>query len=163
NKRTQKVDELLERPSYTAWWTTLLCDYTGNRAGSLNNVLPIGNNGTVYQDWYDWIYKRVAENVPYDKLMQGIVLATSRNPDQSYTDYCKEMSDIYRGGDKHYADRDGLTYFWGRQNFNTPQERALGFAYTFMGLRIQCAECHKHPFDQWTQDDFKQFTGFFNG
>jgi hypothetical protein len=32
-----------------------------------------------------------------------------------------------------------------------------------MGIRIQCAQCHKHPFDQWTQDDFNQFTGFFKG
>ncbi|MFP6618212.1 MAG: DUF1553 domain-containing protein, partial [Pirellulaceae bacterium] len=33
-------------------------------------------------------------------------------------------------------------------------------AYSFLGLRIQCAQCHKHPFDQWTQDDFEQFSGF---
>lgn len=164
DKRAKKIDELLERPSYAAWWTTMLCDYTGNRAGSLNNVLQIGNNNSVYQDWYDWIYKRVAANVAYDQLVEGIVLAKSRQPGQSYTDYCKEMSDIYRpGSDKHYADREGLTYFWGRQGFANPQERALGFAYTFLGIRIQCAECHKHPFDQWTQDDFKQFTGFFSG
>jgi hypothetical protein len=30
-----------------------------------------------------------------------------------------------------------------------------------MGIRIQCAQCHKHPFDQWTQDDYNQFTNFF--
>ena len=30
-----------------------------------------------------------------------------------------------------------------------------------MGVRIQCAQCHKHPFDQWTQDDFHQFKNFF--
>ena len=39
----------------------------------------------------------------------------------------------------------------------------IAFAYTFLGTRIQCAQCHKHPFDQWTQDDFKQFEGFFKG
>lgn len=163
DKRAKKIDELLERPTYTAWWTTLLCDYTGNRSGSLNNVLQIGNRAALNQDWYDWIYKRVAENVAYDKLMEGIVLATSRKPDQSYTDYCKEMSDIYGPAGKSFADREGLTYFWARQGFQTSQEKALGFAYSFLGIRIQCAECHKHPFDQWTQDDFKQFTGFFAG
>ena len=56
-----------------------------------------------------------------------------------------------------------MTYFWARRNFLKPEERAIGFVYTFMGIRIQCAQCHKHPFDQWTQDDFNQFTGFFKG
>ena len=37
------------------------------------------------------------------------------------------------------------------------------FAHAFLGVRIQCAQCHKHPFDQWSQDDFKQFTRFFEG
>ena len=49
-----------------------------------------------------------------------------------------------------------------RQDFKKPEERALGFAYTFLGVRIQCAQCHKHPFDQWTKDDFDRFKNFFN-
>lgn len=56
-----------------------------------------------------------------------------------------------------------MPYFWARQNFRQPEERAIGFAYTFMGIRIQCAQCHKHPFDQWTKQDFEAFTGFFTG
>ncbi len=31
----------------------------------------------------------------------------------------------------------------------------------FLGIRIQCAQCHKHPFDQWTKEDFDDFKGFF--
>ena len=34
-------------------------------------------------------------------------------------------------------------------------------AAAFMGVRIECAQCHKHPFDQWTKTDFKQFQAFF--
>ena len=60
-----------------------------------------------------------------------------------------------------YADSPGLTYYWSRNNFRTPEDRAVGFAYTFMGIRIQCAQCHKHPFDVWTQQDFTQFQQFF--
>ena len=37
------------------------------------------------------------------------------------------------------------------------------FSYTFLGVRLQCAECHKHPFDQWTQKDFNSFQAFFTG
>ena len=43
----------------------------------------------------------------------------------------------------------------------TPQEKALAFAHTFLGVRLECAQCHKHPFDRWTKKDFEQFTAFF--
>ena len=42
-----------------------------------------------------------------------------------------------------------------------PEEKAMAFAYSFLGVRIQCAQCHKHPFDQWTQADFNSFKAFF--
>jgi hypothetical protein len=35
-------------------------------------------------------------------------------------------------------------------------------AQVFMGMRIQCAQCHDHPFDQWTQDDYYSFASFFS-
>ncbi|MCE9528421.1 MAG: DUF1549 and DUF1553 domain-containing protein, partial [Planctomycetales bacterium] len=53
-------------------------------------------------------------------------------------------------------------YYWGRNNLRQPEERAIGFAYSFLGIRIQCAQCHKHPFDQWSKDDFDAFKGFFS-
>ena len=56
-----------------------------------------------------------------------------------------------------------MSHYWARRTFRQPQERAIGFAYAFLGIRIQCAQCHKHPFDQWTKDDFAQFQGFFTG
>ncbi len=159
DKRQRKVNELLERPSYAAWWTTKLCDITGNNDQQLNNV---GYNRST-QQWYDWIQHRVVENMPYDKLVEGIVLAKSREEGESYADYCKEMSEfMHKGTDTNFSERDGLTYYWARRNYRSANERALGFAYTFLGIRIQCAECHKHPFDQWTQDDYKQFSGFFD-
>jgi hypothetical protein len=54
-----------------------------------------------------------------------------------------------------------MPYYWARREFRNPPERAISFAYAFLGIRIQCAQCHKHPFDQWSKDDFEQFTGFF--
>ena len=104
------------------------------------------------------------DNEPYDKLVEGIVVAKSTLPGESYTEYCQRMSAMY-GPEKKgtYAEAGGLTYYWGRRNFVNLEDRAIGFAYTFMGIRIQCAQCHKHPFDQWTQDDFHQFKNFFAG
>lgn len=165
NKRAKKIDELLERPGYTAWLTTKLCDFTGNNSNNLNNVGGnLGGRETAPQQWYDWIYKRVEANEPYDKLVEGIVVAKSRRPGESYRDYCVRMSAMY-GPEKSgsYAEAGGLTHYWARTNFRTKEDRAIGFAYTFLGIRIQCAQCHKHPFDQWTQDDFNQFKEFFGG
>jgi hypothetical protein len=160
DKRHKKIDELLDRPTYVAWWTTRLCDLTGNNERALGNITPVNQLAT--QEWYDWIYKRVRENVPYDKLVEGIVLATSRPPGRTYTDYSEEMTGLYRKTPEgNYADHAGLTHFWARRNIIQPQQKALSFAYTFLGIRIQCAECHKHPFDQWTQDDYKEFNKFF--
>ncbi len=160
-KRTNKVNELLERPGYTAWWTTKLCDFTGNSAQQLNNVTPVRNQAAT--DWYNWIYHRVENNTPYDELVQGLVVANSRNEGETFQEFSQSMSELYHkdGDPTKFAEREGMPHYWARRNFKKPEERAIGFAYTFMGTRIQCAQCHKHPFDQWTQDDFKQFQNIF--
>jgi len=159
NKRAKKIDELLETPAYAGWWTTQLCDYTGNNDQNLNNISPLRNRPS--QDWYEWIYSRVEQNVPYDQLVEGIVTAQSMKPGQSYREYCEEMSDLYREG-RSYGELPGMTHYWSRRDFqNNIEARAIAFAYSFMGIRIQCAQCHKHPFDQWSKDDFHQFKNFF--
>lgn len=160
DKRARKVDELLSTPAYAAWWTTQLCDWTGCSDQQLNNVNP-ANRQRGSQDWYDWIQKRVADNVPYDKICEDIILANSRREGESYRDYCERMSGYARDPQASFADQEGLIYFWGRRNFLKTEDRAIGFAYTFMGTRIQCAQCHKHPFDVWTKKDFEQFEQFF--
>ena len=159
DKRSRKVEELLESPAYSAWWTTRLCDWTGNNPDFAN--IEIGRN-QVAEDWYAWIEKRVAENVSYDEIVAGIVLSQSREEGESFADLCETMTAIYsREGDDEFADRSTMSHYWVRTNFRKAEDRAIGFAYSFLGIRIQCAQCHKHPFDQWTQDDFKNFESFF--
>ena len=161
-KRAETIEQLLNTPAYAAWWTTKLCDFTGNNDTKLNNVG--GPRGAVSQWWYDWIYQRVERNEPYDKLVEGLVLASSREPDESYTEFCESMSKIaQKDSDVKFADRSSMPYFWARTGFRTSEERAIGFAYTFLGIRIQCAQCHKHPFDQWSKKDFDSFKNFFTG
>jgi hypothetical protein len=100
--------------------------------------------------------------MPYDKLVAGLVLATSRTKGESYDDFVKMMAVASKPGEtEKYADRETMPHFWARQNFRKPEERVIGFSYAFLGVRLECAQCHKHPFDQWTQDDFKKFTAFF--
>lgn len=160
DKRARKIEELLESPGYAAWWATKLCDFTGNNDTSLNNVTPVRTQASRF--WYDWIHDRVSKNVPYDKIVEGIVLAVSRQEGESYSDYCRAMSEIARNKSEHsYAERSQMPYYWARSNFRQAEERVIGFSYAFMGIRIECAQCHKHPFDQWSKEDFDQFKGFF--
>ncbi len=59
----------------------------------------------------------------------------------------------------------GSTYSEPAANFHralrTPEERAEAAAQVFLGVRLQCARCHNHPFDRWTQDDYYGWSAFF--
>jgi hypothetical protein len=90
DKRSRKIDELLERPAYAAWWTTWICDITGNNPAKLNKVGV--NQGSATREWYDWVHRRVADNVPYDQLVSGIVLSVSRTPEEDFREYCEAMA-----------------------------------------------------------------------
>jgi hypothetical protein len=161
SKRAERIEELMKTPAYAAWWTTRLCDWTGNNDTKFNAMGTFRQNGA--QIWYDWLYDRIAKNVPYDQIAEGIVTGVSRKPGESYYDYSAEMSKIYNKQEgATYAERPDLPHYWGRVGFRTPEERAIGFAYTFLGIRIQCAQCHKHPFDQWSKSDFDAFKNFFS-
>lgn len=162
DKRAKKIDELLKSPEYAAWWTTRLCDLTGNAEQNL----PVGGEQGLRKEkamqWYQWIHRRVKDNVPYDELVQGLVLAKSRREGQSDDEYFKEMSSYFH--DKNPVDftkRETMPYFWSRGRFTPPQ--TLRFSYAFLGIRMECAQCHKHPYDQWTKEDYEQFQAFFNG
>src|SRR5262245_40410987 len=74
------------------------------------------------------------------------------------------MSSYFRKNDPaDFAARSTMPYFWTRKLLGKPEGKALAFAHTFLGVSLQCAQCHKHPYDQWTKQDFDQFTAFFNG
>ena len=67
------------------------------------------------------------ENVPYDKLVEGIVLAVGRRPDQSYDDYCAEMSALLPQGQTRPTSPRATTmpYFWTRKALGKPEDKAL--------------------------------------
>lgn len=162
NKRERLVDDLLNAPGYAAWWATRMADWTGNSDQQLNNVLPVRN--VAGRLWFEWLRVRLDDNVPYDQIAEGIVNAQSRQEGESYLDYCKAMTEAcMKDGEEKYAARDGMPLYWARKNFQKPEDRAIGFAYAFLGVRIECAQCHKHPFDQWSKDDFEKFSKLFAG
>jgi len=161
DKRTRKIEEFLARPEYALWWATKLCDFTG-----LNAPAQLGNTdfaSLVGPQWYDWIERRVSENVGYNDLVRGIVMAVSVLPGETYEEYISRQTSYVRKQEPvDFAAQPWMPYFWFRANLSTADDRALGFAYTFLGVRLDCAQCHKHPFDQWSQQDFKDFTQFFD-
>jgi hypothetical protein len=160
DKRARKIDELLASPAYAAWWATKFCDWTGN---SPQQLVEQTFRPERSRQWYDWLYRRVAENVPYDRIVSGLLLAVSRSaPEQSYRDYCRETTCYFRKpAAADFSGRETMPYYWTRRNMQLPEDRAVSVSYAFLGVRIQCAQCHKHPFDQWTQQDFRQFQAFF--
>ena len=140
---------------------SIFSDWTGNNAEQLNNVLPIRDAAS--RLWYQWLRTRIDNNMPYDEIVEGIVIAQSRQPEESYLDYCKAMTEACRPGNEDlFAARDGLPMYWSRRDFQKPEDRAIGFAYTFLGVRIECAQCHKHPFDRWSKEDFGNFARLFS-
>ncbi|MDV6030538.1 MAG: DUF1553 domain-containing protein [Phycisphaera sp. RhM] len=157
DKRERKLDELLERPAYAAWWANKLCDFTGCNP---NQQAELGQETSV--QWYMWVYQRLRENVPYDELVRRIVLAKGREPGQSYQDYARQVSAYFRDDSPaDFAERETMPHYWTRRSMEKPEDAAQAFAQNFLGLRLQCAQCHKHPFAPWTQGDFNEFSRFF--
>jgi hypothetical protein len=160
DKRARLIDRLLERPEYSIYWASIFSDLTGNVGG------PNPSTKLTYC-WHDWLRTKLEQNVPYDELIGGIVTATSREgrPLEEYLAENKEVSEKLEGranfDDGTYAKRKTLDLFWLLRGGGTPTELANRTATNFLGVQIQCAECHKHPFDRWTQADFEGFTSFF--
>ncbi len=161
DKRHRKIDELLERPTYVSWWSVKLCDLTGSNSGYLGSTEMARLTS---QQWEAWIERRVRDNVGWDQIVADIVLARSRKPGERYEDYVARQSGFARRVKPEDITDPGnqLPHFWFRSNMAQAEDKALAFGYVFLGVRLECAQCHKHPFDQWSQQDFKQFTQFFS-
>jgi hypothetical protein len=82
-----------------------------------------------------WLREQFYKNVPYDHLVGSFLTA---------------------GG----AADSGPAIFY-TSHAVQPEKLAAATSRIFLGLQLQCAECHDHPFDRWTQRDFWQFTAFF--
>jgi len=160
DKRARKIDELLETPAYAEWWTVRLSDLTGSNAQYLGTT---DMNRPAANQWNSWLRRRLQDNVGWDRIAAGIILAESRRPGQSYEDYAAEQSSYMRRSqpEDYTAPDNPMHYYWFRSNNQQPTDRALSFGYVFLGVRLQCAQCHKHPFDRWSKQDFEQFTQFF--
>jgi hypothetical protein len=86
---------------------------------------------------YDgWLRDRVRSGVTIDRIARELLPATGSS-----------------------FENPAVSYF---QTETTPQLIAENVAQVFLGTRIQCAQCHNHPFDRWTMDDYYGFASFFS-
>ena len=160
DKRSRKIDELLETPAYVEWWTMKLADLTGCNSQHLGTT---DMNSPAAGQWAAWLRRRIEDNVGWDEIAAGLILATSRAPGETYAEYAARHSTYLRRQEPEdfTAHDNSMHYYWFKSNNQTPTDRALSFGYVFLGVRLECAQCHKHPFDQWSKQDFEQFTQFF--
>ncbi len=165
DKRGRKIDELLADPMHAALWATKFCDITANNLDVMENPPELGPKRA--KMWHDWFRKRIADNVPYDRIVRGVLTATSRDG-LSVTDWVgREIrlhQQLRQGFQTDYADRPTLDLFWrrmGNDDFFPLEQMGELTATAFLGVRLECAQCHKHPFDRWTQADYRAWANIF--
>ena len=86
--------------------------------------------------FYSWIRDNIADNKPYDQFVREVVAASGeldQNPAVAWYRQVKEM-----------------------------KQQMEDVAQLFLGTRMQCAQCHHHPFEKWSQQDYYGFAAFFS-
>jgi hypothetical protein len=165
DKRSKKIDELLTHPMHAALWATRFLDITGCDVASMEG--PEDLRPRRAQAWHNWFRKRFAENSPYSEIARGVVTATSRdgqNADAWVAREAARMIALTNGAVNDYASKPGLDLYWRRfanGEYAAVEPLAERTAAAFLGVRIECAQCHKHPFDRWTQADYRAFANVF--
>ena len=85
--------------------------------------------------YYDWLKQRIASNVPVNEMVKELLSAQGGTFSVPSTNYYQNEQDTLKV--------------------------AENVAQVFLGMRIQCAQCHNHPFDRWTMDDYFSHVAFF--
>jgi hypothetical protein len=162
NKREKKIDELLKHPRHAALWATKFSDITGNNTLALEQPQDMQTKRS--QMWHDWFRVRIEKNVPYDEIVKGVLTATSldgKSPEDWIESVKKVEEESAKFDTSEYVKRDTLDLFWRRQQQVPSIEWGEKIAAAFMGVRLECAQCHKHPTDRWTQADYRAFANLF--
>ncbi len=86
--------------------------------------------------YYNWLVEKLSKNMPMDQMVQELLGANGGTFKNPATNFYQSTTDTL-----------ALTE---------------NVAQVFMGMRIQCSQCHNHPFDRWTQNDYYGFAAFFS-
>ncbi len=86
--------------------------------------------------YYNWLQDKISRNVPVNEWVQELLGASGGTFKNPATNYYQNETDILKVSEN--------------------------VAQVFMGMRIQCTQCHNHPFDRWTMNDYYGFAAFFS-
>jgi hypothetical protein len=131
DKRARLIDRLLERPEYASYFALKWADILQNRGSGYSTSKQ--RPGTAL--FAGWIRDSLAANKPYDQFVSEIVTASGSQNENPPT-------------------------VWYRQVRTLP-DYVESVAQAFLGVRIQCAQCHQHPFDRWSQADYYGLAAVF--
>ncbi len=133
-ERTKLIDHLLGSDEFNEYWTLQLAKLLRIRAGGRRGNVggQDANGGQVY---HAWVAKQLREQTSYADMARTLITST---------------------GDTR---ADGPPNFY--KTAPNAAKQAEFVTELFMGSRLRCANCHNHPFDRWTQDDYHGLAAIF--
>lgn len=142
DKREKLVNKLLNDPQYTeeyaANWSTIWTNVLIGRNGGMEDDTLISRDGM-----QKYLRDTFARNKPYDKMVFELVTATGST----------------KAGTENF---NGATNFLVMKvNEENAVQATAATSKIFLGLQVQCTQCHNHPFNQWKQQKFWEFNAFF--
>jgi hypothetical protein len=142
DKRARLVEQLLAGPRYTAHfvnvWRAVLLPEAGN------NFQVKLQQGSFEQ----WLKQQLARNAPYDRMARDLITAPVGGA----------------GGPLAvvgFLEAGPLPYYIAKEL--KPENLAAATARTFLGVSVECAQCHNHPFADWKREQFWSFAAFYAG
>jgi hypothetical protein len=132
-KGADRRDRLVERLLGTADYPA----YFAMKWGSILRNSNLAGSERASYAFHNWLRDMIARNRPYDEFVRGIVAASGEWPDAP-----------------------AINWFWQSRDDQLHQVTA-DTAQVFLGLRLQCAKCHHHPYERWSQDDYYGLAGFY--
>jgi hypothetical protein len=157
NKRARVVEELLNSPRYAKYWA----NYWDNVLMGRQFRAQVVDRAAFRQ----WLHQQFSQNVPWNKCVYELISATGQNSKGGT--YGRVVGVITRMDMEGEAGNGGAgakvngAVNWTLKYLQNPADLAGTASRIFLGVQIQCAQCHDHKTEKWTQEDFRQFTACF--
>jgi hypothetical protein len=138
-KRDRKIDALLADDAFADYWTAIWSEQLRVIGG---NYAPVGTHIKAADRFHEWIRSQMRDGRPLNEFVAEMVSASGSNLSNGPVNLYTMLVHAPRLDPKAFS---------------------ADFSQVFLGVQIQCAECHNHPFDRWTMDDYYGFVSFFTG